>query len=231
MTLARKVTSPRTPDWVVTYGDMMSLLLTFFVMLIAMNVDRDQPASKAVLASIQQRFGAAGLRTRNATPTVEAAVAHLARTGRARRHAALSSGASLRLPLVEVSLPETRGPKPAASLAFGSQSSQLTPEHKASLDAMLTSLDGATSVEVHAAVAAGDAHSPTPHPAYWDLAYARSASTMSYLVEQGVDAANIRITVTAQPRRRVPSALDAQQEVGCVEVFALARSGAAPIAK
>ena len=28
---------PGVPEWVVTYGDMMSLLLTFFIMLVSMS--------------------------------------------------------------------------------------------------------------------------------------------------------------------------------------------------
>ena len=29
--------SPGVPEWVVTYGDMMSLLLTFFIMLVSLS--------------------------------------------------------------------------------------------------------------------------------------------------------------------------------------------------
>ncbi|MCK5557820.1 MAG: flagellar motor protein MotB, partial [Candidatus Hydrogenedentes bacterium] len=43
---------PRVPGWVVTYGDMMSLLLTFFVLLISFSTIKKEEFEKA-MASFQ----------------------------------------------------------------------------------------------------------------------------------------------------------------------------------
>lgn len=49
---------PGVPEWVVTYGDMMSLLLTFFIMLVSMSEIRsDSGESRAAMDSIRESFG------------------------------------------------------------------------------------------------------------------------------------------------------------------------------
>jgi chemotaxis protein MotB len=49
---------PGVPEWVVTYGDMMSLLLTFFIMLVSMSTIReDEGQVRAMLDSIREAFG------------------------------------------------------------------------------------------------------------------------------------------------------------------------------
>lgn len=49
------------PMWVLTYGDMMSLLLTFFILLAAMaNFDEKDKLFMAAMESIRKAFGATG---------------------------------------------------------------------------------------------------------------------------------------------------------------------------
>lgn len=48
---------PGVPEWVVTYGDMMSLLLTFFIMLVSMSELKQDGKHRAMLDSIRQTFG------------------------------------------------------------------------------------------------------------------------------------------------------------------------------
>jgi chemotaxis protein MotB len=46
------------PAWVVTYGDMMSLLLTFFIMLVSMSEMKDDAGKvRAMLNAIREAFG------------------------------------------------------------------------------------------------------------------------------------------------------------------------------
>ena len=47
---------PGVPEWVVTYGDMMSLLLTFFIMLVSMSELKDEGKNRAALNAINERF-------------------------------------------------------------------------------------------------------------------------------------------------------------------------------
>ncbi len=48
---------PGVPEWVVTYGDMMSLLLTFFIMLVSLSEVKANQKFRAVLESLQQTIG------------------------------------------------------------------------------------------------------------------------------------------------------------------------------
>lgn len=45
------------PEWVVTYGDMMSLLLTFFIMLVSLSEINATEKYRAVLESFAKRLG------------------------------------------------------------------------------------------------------------------------------------------------------------------------------
>lgn len=49
---------PGVPEWVVTYGDMMSLLLTFFIMLVSMSELKEEGQVRMMLDSIREAFGA-----------------------------------------------------------------------------------------------------------------------------------------------------------------------------
>ena len=50
---------PGVPEWVVTYGDMMSLLLTFFIMLVSLSeLKSDDGKLRAALDSLREAFGA-----------------------------------------------------------------------------------------------------------------------------------------------------------------------------
>ena len=48
---------PGVPDWVVTYGDMMSLLLTFFIMLVSLSEVIADKKYRAVVNALQQYVG------------------------------------------------------------------------------------------------------------------------------------------------------------------------------
>ena len=48
---------PGVPEWVVTYGDMMSLLLTFFIMLVSMSQLKEEGRVTSALDSLREVFG------------------------------------------------------------------------------------------------------------------------------------------------------------------------------
>jgi len=50
--------APGVPEWVVTYGDMMSLLLTFFIMLVSLSeLKSDEGEVRAMMDAIRKAFG------------------------------------------------------------------------------------------------------------------------------------------------------------------------------
>ena len=60
--MAKKCNCPPegAPLWVLTYGDMMSLLLTFFILLVAMSEIKKEDQFRAVVESVQRAFGMKG---------------------------------------------------------------------------------------------------------------------------------------------------------------------------
>ena len=45
------------PEWVVTFGDMMSLLLTFFIMLVSLSEIKEEEKYQALVESMRRQFG------------------------------------------------------------------------------------------------------------------------------------------------------------------------------
>jgi chemotaxis protein MotB len=45
------------PEWVVTFGDMMSLLLTFFIMLVSLSEMKEEEKYQAMVDSMKRNFG------------------------------------------------------------------------------------------------------------------------------------------------------------------------------
>lgn len=65
MALAKKAAPSGAPEWVLTYGDMMSLLLCFFILLAAFadyspGAGVETPEMKTALESIREAFGMGG---------------------------------------------------------------------------------------------------------------------------------------------------------------------------
>ena len=59
--MTRKQQAAGAPEWVVTYGDMMSLLLCFFVALVAMSSpSKEDEKFQDVMNSIREAFGYVG---------------------------------------------------------------------------------------------------------------------------------------------------------------------------
>ncbi len=46
--------APGVPEWLVTFGDMMSLLLTFFIMLFSMSEMKQEQKYQAVMEALHQ---------------------------------------------------------------------------------------------------------------------------------------------------------------------------------
>ena len=70
---------PGVPEWVVTYGDMMSLLLTFFIMLVLLSEVVAEKKYRAILEAIQEygayAGGAAGQKFSRQQPDGKAGIA------------------------------------------------------------------------------------------------------------------------------------------------------------
>jgi flagellar motor protein MotB len=86
--LLEEDTPPAPPPWIVTYADLMSLLLGLFVMLVSMSELKQGDKFEGLAESLYERFGqndVASVDTADAIRPRSAALAALAASGRSQR--------------------------------------------------------------------------------------------------------------------------------------------------
>lgn len=189
------------PEWVVTFGDMMSLLLTFFIMLVSMSELKQEEKFQAMVESMQRQFG------HDASPESMAPGDHHSRTkalsvlateSRAKKKNTASGGVPTKAPVGEDE--RVRIIRPGDSTAIGTViffedgTIDLNDEAKANLDKELEQMSGKPQkIELrgHTAQQLG-ANGPDPVEAM-DLGYRRARSVMRYLIEKhGIPPERIR---------------------------------------
>lgn len=92
------------PEWVVTFGDMMSLLLTFFIMLVSLSEIKEDETYQALVDSMQQQFGYAktiDALTPGKSKPRETEFAVLSTTGRAKKKDMAKGGVPEKAPVGE----------------------------------------------------------------------------------------------------------------------------------
>ncbi len=109
------------PEWVVTFGDMMSLLLTFFIMLVSLSEIKEEETYQALVDSMQQQFGYQ--KTLDAfspgdKKPRQTAYTPLATTGRAKKKDTAKGGVPEKAPVGEE--PLVRIIRPGQMTAVGS---------------------------------------------------------------------------------------------------------------
>ena len=109
------------PEWVVTFGDMMSLLLTFFIMLVSLSEMKEEEKYQAMVDSMKRNFGYAAssvsmvpgdFRPRNSSIT------KLATMGRAKRKDTMKGGDKVEAPTGDNS--RVRIVRPGSKTSIGS---------------------------------------------------------------------------------------------------------------
>ena len=83
------------PEWVVTFGDMMSLLLTFFIMLVSLSEIKQQEKYQALVESFRRQFGhdtASNSMAPGHQKPRNSQIAKLASQGRAMRSDTMNGG-------------------------------------------------------------------------------------------------------------------------------------------
>ena len=109
------------PEWVVTFGDMMSLLLTFFIMLVSLSEIKEEDTYQALVNSVQEQFGYQktfdALTPGKSRPRTTA-YTPVATTGRAKRKDTARGGVEAKAPSGED--PQVRIVRPGQMTAVGS---------------------------------------------------------------------------------------------------------------
>ncbi len=204
------------PEWVVTFGDMMSLLLTFFIMLVSLSEMKQEEKFQAMVESIKRQLGhttsmdsmAPGkVRPRNSS------LQQVANMGRSRRMDLMQGGDRTKAPVgenrtVRIVRPGDRTAR-GTSLQFDDGSGELRPAEAEVLRGLASDFIGKPQlIEVRAHTSRKPLEAGSPYRDHWDLAAARGRSVMSFLIEQvGVEPERVRMT-TAGPFEPLYSGTD-----------------------
>jgi chemotaxis protein MotB len=180
------------PEWVVTFGDMMSLLLTFFIMLVSMSEIKQEEQYQAIVESIQRRFGH-DLTTNNVTPGEsrprESAFRVLSTMGRAKKKDTHKGGVPTKAPDGEE--PRVRIVRPGSSTAIGTvlffpdESYDLNSDNMKALDLQMEEMAGKPQkIEIRGHTSQLLSLQGIPPSSAMDLSYRRCRNVMQYLVEK-----------------------------------------------
>lgn len=223
--------SPGVPEWIITFGDMMSLLLTFFIMLASMSEIKQDSKYQGVADSLYQQFGydkatvslvPGWARPRNTEFATATSAGHAKRKD-AAGGASKERAAKGDFPSVRIIRPGTQTAV-GTVIFFDENSADLSPQSQEEIKSIGPHIGGKPQkIEVRGHT------SQRPVPAggavadNWDLAYRRARNTMKFLVEQmDIDPRRLRMSV-AGPNE--PLTLDANatpsRQNPRVEVFLL----------
>lgn len=222
---------PGIPEWVVTFGDMMSLLLTFFIMLVSLSEIKEEEKYQALVDSMRRQFGYSKT-LESVSPGDErprtTSFNVLATTGRAKRENTAKGGVPTPAPVGEK--PKVRIIRPGRQTAVGSivffelGTDQLQPDSLPALDKVAEQLRGKPQkVEVRGHTSPETAARAGSADETMDLAYRRARKVLNYLVEKHqLDPQRFRISSAgASEPMEASNEYSARQSNPRVEVFML----------
>jgi chemotaxis protein MotB len=217
------------PEWVVTFGDMMSLLLTFFVMLVSMS-EIKQEQSMALVESLRRQFGynrsPLSLMPGRFSPT-PSSLNKLPSLGRARRMDTMKGGDKVKAPQGDYARVMAIRPSDDSTLGgviyFEEGSAELTDSHKETLRQAAPAISGKPQkIEIRGHTSSRPLEPDSPYRDHFDLGYARCSKVREVLVRLGVNPKRISMRV-AGPNEPIHTGYDPllRKRNARVEVFLL----------
>lgn len=222
---------PGVPEWVVTFGDMMSLLLTFFILLFSMSEIKSEQKYRALVDSLRKVFG-----KHYATMIVQPTRSH----PRARHRPQTDREKKKLQTKVTDGKDKVQGPDGVREsvntiqpgqltvgdlVPFAEASAELGTEARRRLRQIARELAGKPQkIAVRGHTSRRPLPQGSPYADDWDLAYARCRAVAEYLIAAGIERERIELDVVggAEPLSTNPEP-EAIQRNGRVEVFMLDR--------
>jgi chemotaxis protein MotB len=156
------------PDWFLTYGDLMSLLLCFFVMLYAVSAFQASDRATA-LESFRGGFGAQGISKQTGQPL------------------AVPKGGKSKTSIITVEEQSVQG----GIVVFQSGSGELTEEAKQTLNALTDTLSQSPfMIQITAYAGSGERG---VYRDSMDLSYCRAVNVWRFLVSRGINRNCLRL--------------------------------------
>ncbi len=196
-------------EWVMSYADMITILMAFFVVMYSMAGEpKDKTKEDAVMRSLRERFGplwSETLASLGPGPFVpkDSAMGKLASAGGAKVSNKKSGGADQRATLGD--FPRVHSVHPGqhsvvgAVLFFPDGSSELTSEHIKQLKQAEEEIAGKPQkIEIRGHTSRRPIPKGSPYRDNWDLAYARCRHVMEQLVAAGIEPRRLRLTLAGE---------------------------------
>ncbi len=189
------------PEWVVTFGDMMSLLLTFFIMLVSMSEIKQEEKYQAMVDSMRRQFGHDATifsSVPGETTALNSPLQFLASMGRAKRKDTANGGNETKAVTGENTLVQTIRPGNDSTVGgvvyFDENSAELSEQNKQTLDAIVQQIAGKPQkIEIRGHTSRRPVDVGERVRDHWDLAYQRCYNVMQYLVKHGIARERIRL--------------------------------------
>ncbi|MDC0936043.1 flagellar motor protein MotB [Pirellulales bacterium] len=191
------------PEWVVTFGDMMSLLLTFFIMLVSMSELKQEEKFMAMVEAFQQQFGQhrtdAAIVPGDSRPRNSVHKEYVHSLGRSKRKHANEGGQDVEAIIGENEKVQIIRPGEDTSVGgvafFDEDSVKLTEQSKRDLYLIIKQIQGKPQkVEIRGHTSRKPVDTKSGYNDHMDLAYARSRSTREFLVASGIESSRIRLS-------------------------------------
>ena len=212
------------PGWIVSYGDMMSLLLTFFIMLFAIS-SLDAKKAESITYVMRETFGT----SRNAiyvpfpSENWQSTTTGSQKGNRSQTVETIQNGNPTRslIPIIKPKEKITTG-----VILFENNSDTLSKEAELSLQEIYRQLKGSPMM---VEICGHTGRNETGARDSMDLAYARAYIVQKQLIEMGVDPSRIMITSLGSNRTSgtvVPSQVGVSNAY--VEIFLIAETPISP---
>ncbi len=186
------------PEWVVTFGDMMSLLLAFFIMLFSMSEMKKDEKYKAMLESMRQVFGHEASQKSmlpGDAPPRNSMMQSIASMGRAKRKDLVRGGNKIKSVTGESKMVRTIRPGLDTTVGglifFDEESAEIRGSSKQRLREIADQIKGKPQkIEVRGHAS----RKPLANSDHWTIAYDRAVNVMQELIAIGVTQERIRVS-------------------------------------
>ena len=193
---------PGIPEWVVTFGDMMSLLLTFFIMLVSMSELKEDEKYQAMVESIREQFGhdmtMASMAPGESRPRGAYSPNPIYTMGRSKLMDLKTGGQEVKAVVGDHERVEIVRPGEDSTVGgvvyFPEHATELTEDNRRDLQRIVEQIAGKPQkIEIRSHTTRRPVESDSGFRDEWDLAYARCRNVMRFLIEQGIDPDRIRL--------------------------------------
>lgn len=195
------------PEWVVTFGDMMSLLLTFFIMLVSLSEIKEEEKYQALVESIKRQLGHSksveSMTPGNVRPR-NSSIQSLSSQGRSKRLDTMRGGQPVEAAVGEQKrvtfIRQATRTVVGTTLTFVEGVPDIPPDQIPSLEQEAKQFLGKPQIiEVRGHTSRRPIQPTERLRDHDDLAYERCCRVRDYLIKvAGIDPARIRITVAGE---------------------------------